>query len=138
MNKTIPICPNTMQALRNVDVCLMSYNIEMTEITGGTFWKAYSPEQIAGSEPFGPVKDFNEVARLLQVYDPINLYDQKLRSVRMSTARSGQMMPSQAPQRGRGTSNAGIVVLDKTTGEELDIVPKNAARATLRCETNSS
>ena len=61
-----------------------------------------------------------------------------LYSVRMSTARSGQMMPSQAPQRGRGTSNAGIVVLDKTTGEELDIVPKNAARATLRCETNSS
>lgn len=56
----------------------------------------------------------------------------------MSTARSGQMMPSQAPQRGRGTSNAGIVVLDKTTGEELDIVPKNAAHATLRCETNSS
>ena len=81
MNKTIPICPNTMQALRNVDVCLMSYNIEMTEITGGTFWKSYSPEQIAGSEPFGPVKDFNEVARLLQVYDPINLYDQKLRSL---------------------------------------------------------
>lgn len=62
----------------------------------------------------------------------------KRHSVRMSTARSGQMMPSQAPQRGRGTSNAGIVVLDKTTGEELDIVPKNAARATLRCETNLS
>ena len=62
----------------------------------------------------------------------------KCHSVRMSTARSGQMMPSQAPQRGRGTSNAGIVVLDKTTGEELDIVPKNAARATLRCETISS
>lgn len=62
----------------------------------------------------------------------------KRHSVRMSTARSGQMMPSQAPQRGRGTSNADIVVLDKTTGEELDIVPKNAARATLRCETNSS
>ena len=62
----------------------------------------------------------------------------KRHSVRMSTARSGQMMPSQVPPRGRGTSNAGIVVLDKTTGEELDIVPKNAARATLRCETNSS
>ena len=62
----------------------------------------------------------------------------KSHSVRMSTARSGQMMPSQAPQRGRGTSNAGIVVLDKTKGEELDIVPKNAARATLRCETNLS
>ena len=51
MNKTIPICPNTMQALRNVDVCLMSYNIEMTEITGGTFWKAYCPNKLPGQNP---------------------------------------------------------------------------------------
>ncbi|MGN0662546.1 MAG: recombinase family protein [Faecalibacterium sp.] len=61
----------------------------------------------------------------------------KRHSAMMSTARFGQTMPSQAPQRGRGTSNAGIVVLDKTTGEELDIVPKNAARATLRCKMES-
>ena len=26
----------------------VSYNIEMTEVTGGTFWKAYTPGRIAG------------------------------------------------------------------------------------------
>ena len=30
----------------------MSYNVEMTEATGGTFWKAYTPGQIAGTEEF--------------------------------------------------------------------------------------
>lgn len=34
---------------------------------------------------------------------------------------------------GRCTSNAGIVVLDKTAGETVSIVPKNAAHAILRC-----
>ena len=40
--------------LRTVDPRLMSYNVEMTEVTGGTFWKAYTPEQIAGTEPVPP------------------------------------------------------------------------------------
>lgn len=40
----------------------------------------------------------------------------------------------QDPQKvGRCTSNAGIVVLDKTAGETISIVPKNAAHAILRC-----
>lgn len=29
--------------LRTVDERLMSYNVEITEVTGGTFWKAYTP-----------------------------------------------------------------------------------------------
>jgi hypothetical protein len=29
--------------LRNVDPRMMSYNVEMTEVTGGTFWMAYTP-----------------------------------------------------------------------------------------------
>ena len=29
--------------IRDVDERLVSYNIEMTEVTGGTFWKAYTP-----------------------------------------------------------------------------------------------
>ena len=80
MSKTISLCPQTLQVLRWVDERLMSYNIEMTEVTGGTFWKAYSPEQIAGKEPFPPVKDFSQVAGLMQVYDPIGLYNPKLRA----------------------------------------------------------
>lgn len=81
MSKTISLCPQTLQVLRRVDERLMSYNIEMTEVTGGTFWKAYSPEQIAGKEPFPPVKDFSQVAGLMQVYDPIDLYNPKLRAL---------------------------------------------------------
>lgn len=81
MSKTISLCPQTLQVLRRVDERLMSYNIEITEVTGGTFWKAYSPEQIAGKEPFPPVKDFSQVAGLMQVYDPIDLYNPKLRAL---------------------------------------------------------
>ena len=46
-----------------------------------------------------------------------------------------QKNKSQNPQKvGRCTSNAGIVVLDKTAGETVSIVPKNAAHAILRCQ----
>ena len=32
-----------LEVLRTVTPRLMSYNVEMTEVTGGTFWKAYTP-----------------------------------------------------------------------------------------------
>ena len=41
-----------LNELRQVDPRLVSYNVEMTEVTGGTFWKAYTPGQIAGTEGF--------------------------------------------------------------------------------------
>ena len=31
-----------LEPIRKVDERLMSYNVEMTEVTGGTFWKAYT------------------------------------------------------------------------------------------------
>ena len=43
-----------LEVLRTVNPRMMSYNVEMTEVTGGTFWKAYTPEQIAGTEEFPP------------------------------------------------------------------------------------
>jgi len=73
-----------MQPLRQVDERLMSYNIEMTEITGGTFWKAYTPGQIAGTDPFevaGTLENFTAMQDLMQYYPPINLYDEKLRKL---------------------------------------------------------
>lgn len=81
MSKAISLCPQTVRPLRRIDERLMSYNIEMTEVTGGTFWKAYSPEQIAGKEKFPPVKNFSQVAGLMQFYDPIDLYNPKLRAL---------------------------------------------------------
>ncbi len=68
--------------IRDIDPRMMSYNVEMTEVTGGTFWKAYTPGQIAGIEEFkfsGDLTDFTSMADLMQYYPPINLYDERLR-----------------------------------------------------------
>ncbi len=73
-----------LQVIRTVNDKLMSYNVEFTEVTGGTFWKAYTPEQVAGTEKFslGNATNMMEpMANLMQVYPPINLYDEKLRSL---------------------------------------------------------
>ena len=70
-----------LETIRTVDPRLMSYNVEMTEVTGGTFWKEFTPAQIAGTEEFPPVKDFSEMAGLMQWYDPIDLYDSRLRAL---------------------------------------------------------
>lgn len=71
--------------VRTVDERLVSYNIEMTEVTGGTFWKAYTPSQIAGTEEFrvsaNTLMDFTAMADLMQYYPPIDLYDEKLRKL---------------------------------------------------------
>ena len=48
----------------------MSYNVEMTEVTGGTFWKAYTPEQIAGTEESPPASGLADMGKLIQVYPP--------------------------------------------------------------------
>ena len=68
----------SLETLRTVNPRLMSYNVEMTEVTGGTFWKAYTPEQIAGTEKFPPIKDFSEMAGLMQWYDPIDTTNPRL------------------------------------------------------------
>lgn len=64
---------------------MMSYNVEFAEVTGGTFWKSYTPGQIAGIEEFHVEPSTEGIAAmykdLMQVYPPINLYDEKLRSL---------------------------------------------------------
>lgn len=70
--------------IRKVDKYLMSYNIEMAEITGGTFWKTYTPEQIAGTEVFPAVTDLGDITAMsefMQYYPPINLYHPRLRAL---------------------------------------------------------
>lgn len=82
MAQTVELNPDYLKVIRTVDERLVSYNIEMTEVTGGTFWKAYTPGQIAGTEEFkitGDLTDFTSMADLMQYYPPINLYDEKLR-----------------------------------------------------------
>ena len=85
MKQTIKLNPAAIKPVRTIDERLVSYNIEMTEVTGGTFWKAYTPAQIAGTEEFSlnlsDLKDFTSLAGLMQYYPPINLYDARLREL---------------------------------------------------------
>lgn len=83
-NVVIPRNPQILTPIRQMDERLVSYNIEMTEVTGGTFWKAYTPEQIAGTKEFPPIRDLTDVtemASLMQYYSPIDLYNRKLRKL---------------------------------------------------------
>ena len=70
-----------LNTLRAQDPLLVSYNVEMTEVTGGTFWKAYTDAQIDGTEPFEPIKDWADMGNLQQYYPPIDLYNDRLRKM---------------------------------------------------------
>ena len=83
MGQTVTLLPE-LSVIRTVNDKLMSYNVEFTEVTGGTFWKAYTPEQIAGTEKFsvgGAGNIAEAMASLMQVYPPIDLYNEKLRKL---------------------------------------------------------
>lgn len=86
MKPCIDLNPDGIKRLRQIGERLVSYNIEMTEVTGGTFWKAYTPGQIAGTEAFPPLsfgdrKDFTAMSELMEDYPPIDLYNEKLRAL---------------------------------------------------------
>ena len=85
MAQFVKLNPESLHELHVGNERLVSYNVEMTEVTGGTFWKAYTPGQIAGTEPFviqsGSMNSATTSTDLMQYYDPINLYDEKLRKL---------------------------------------------------------
>ena len=66
-----------LKTLRSINPQLLSYNVEMTEVTGGTFWKAYTPGQIAGTEGF-PLISFGKSDEMHQWYDPIDSTNPRL------------------------------------------------------------
>ena len=68
---SLTVCPSHL--IRHVDKRLMSYNVEMTEVTGGTFWKSYTGEQIAGTAEFPCVTSFTDITampELMEYYPP--------------------------------------------------------------------
>lgn len=84
MKTVIKLDPSLNRELRRADVRMMSYNIEMTEVTGGTFWKAYTPAQISGAEAFtvsGELRDFTSMSELTQYFPAIDLKSGKLRKL---------------------------------------------------------
>jgi len=84
MQEPFKLKTSLQKTLRNVDPMLMSYNIEFAEVTGGTFWKAYTPAQVAGAEDFTIDPSIPPAERqraLMQVYPPIDMYNAKLRKL---------------------------------------------------------
>ncbi len=84
MAEFVKLYPSELKQLHEQNPMLMSYNVEFAEVTGGTFWKAYTPGQIAGTETFQV--DLSKgmatiLGEMMQVYAPINLYDEKLRKL---------------------------------------------------------
>ena len=72
MAEHIILNPEKLSFLHEVNPMLISYNVEMTEVTGGTFWKAYTDAQIDGTEQVPP-SDFSKgMAGMHQLYDPID------------------------------------------------------------------
>lgn len=55
MKHCIDLNPDRVKWIRQMGERFVSYNVEMTEVTGGTFWKTYTPGQIAGTEAFPPI-----------------------------------------------------------------------------------
>jgi len=74
----VKLDPSVLEPLRTVDERLVSYNIEMTEVTGGTFWKAYTEAQVDGTEEFPVIKDWSNMGNLQQWYDPIDTTNPRL------------------------------------------------------------
>ena len=78
MGRFVKLNPGELKELRKVDECLLSYNVEMTEITGGTFWKSYTQAQVEGTEEFPPITDWVNMTNLLEWFGPIDTTNPKL------------------------------------------------------------
>ena len=79
MAEFIKLDPSALTILREIDERLVSYNVEMTEVTGGTFWKAYTDAQVDGTEEFPVIQNWlQEMGKLQQWYDPIDTTNPRL------------------------------------------------------------
>lgn len=78
MAQFVTLRASGLEKLREVDKRLVSYNVEMTEVTGGTFWKAYTDAQVDGTEEFPPIANWQDMGNLQQWYDPIDTKNPRL------------------------------------------------------------
>ena len=52
MAEFVKLSPNEVKFLHEQNPDLVSYNVEFAEVTGGTFWKEYTEEEVAGNGKF--------------------------------------------------------------------------------------
>lgn len=69
-----------MRELHTIDTRKISYNIEMAEITGGTFWKSYEPSVRSGAQKLSALKCLDR-GSLTEHREPINLSNPRLRKL---------------------------------------------------------
>lgn len=78
MAELITLKSEGLRRLHTVNEYLVSYNVEMTEVTGGTFWKAYTDAQIDGTEQVPPPDFSKGMGAMHQWYDPIDTTNPRL------------------------------------------------------------
>ena len=78
MAEFVKLAGSGLTVLREMDERLVSYNVEMTEVTGGTFWKAYTEAQVDGVEAFPVITNWQDMGNLQQWYDPIDTKNPRL------------------------------------------------------------
>ena len=78
MAQFVKLQADGLTKLRDMNERLVSYNVEMTEVTGGTFWKAYTDAQIDGTEQVPPPDFSKGMAAMHQWYDPIDTTNPRL------------------------------------------------------------
>lgn len=87
MSMMISLDTGKLVKLRENDLYIQSYNIEMTELTGGTFWTPYTPEQVSGEEEYPVFSDMGdqeleEAMKSIECLHPaINLYHPRIRTL---------------------------------------------------------
>lgn len=67
MSETIRLILEKLKPLRKVNPMMMSYNIEFAEVTGGTFWKAYTRDRLREQRSFMwslPQKELQQCTRI--------------------------------------------------------------------------
>lgn len=85
----VAVTPRTMPRIATVDPRYESYNVEIAEIIGGSFWKPYTPASIAALKakvgappPAGPVMgNVGQDTSMYQRRAPIDLTNSRLRKL---------------------------------------------------------
>ena len=93
-SNVVDIVPGRFVRAGRVGDRYQSYNIEMAEVTGGTFWRPYTDRQVRGLEPFsvehhgGEVPEprnssaaFSSLAGLTAPVDPVDLSGERIRTL---------------------------------------------------------
>ena len=78
MAEFVKLQASGLEKIREMNPRLVSYNVEMTEVTGGTFWKAYTDAQIDGTEQVPPPDFSKGMGAMHQWYDPIDTTNPRL------------------------------------------------------------